>query len=558
MISDSVSHLSLPASEVPMPRLLLVDDNPSIHKIAESLLSGSDVQLVCVEGGAQALALVARGEAFDAALIDIFMAGMDGWALLDALRMHPGTAAMPVAMMAGVLDSVDPRRLEQARVQGYVKKPVELRDLPERVRTIIASGGPSSENEPTVAMVSPFATAPAMAVRDFSSPTPSVLADDVLVLTAEDLLEEEDASAASPEGDAALLGVLVETPEEEANLEPALELEPDLEWEGEGTLDDGLVAELNLEEEPKAPLATEEPLPTPAAVVREDLAAEIEAISVEPWAPQEMEPFAAVVEPLPTPAAMVLEDFELEDEAISLDSGSPGEVLAPPPMSAAMVLEDLQLEVEALSSGSVDAFEPEAMDSVEAILAAPPVDGTEDLVPESLETLPEPVVPDTLDTPFGLEPLEDSVELPDLGPSTELFTPHALLDAPVQQESPLPRDWDDSEDLLSAIQAALPTALVPGPGEPLPDSPPTGELISPELEQGVGAAMAAGAAAAAAAAPGSALPLGNADALVEAILADPVALEKLAKALSKHLSQAALRDVAWEVMPDLADRLRPH
>ena len=48
-----------------MPRLLLVDDNPSIHKIAETLLAHSAIELVCVESAAEALDLVGRGERFE-------------------------------------------------------------------------------------------------------------------------------------------------------------------------------------------------------------------------------------------------------------------------------------------------------------------------------------------------------------------------------------------------------------------------------------------------------------------------------------------------------------
>ena len=75
-----------------MPRLLLVDDNPSIHKIAETLLAPTDIDLVCTETAAEALDLVGRGEHFDAALVDTVMAGMDGWELLGRFRGQAATA----------------------------------------------------------------------------------------------------------------------------------------------------------------------------------------------------------------------------------------------------------------------------------------------------------------------------------------------------------------------------------------------------------------------------------------------------------------------------------
>ena len=100
-----------------MPRLLLVDDNPSIHKIAETLLATTPIELVCVDSAAAALDKVSKGEHFDVALVDTSMAGMDGWALLAKLREIPATARMPIAMMAGVLDTVDPERIKEAPIQ---------------------------------------------------------------------------------------------------------------------------------------------------------------------------------------------------------------------------------------------------------------------------------------------------------------------------------------------------------------------------------------------------------------------------------------------------------
>ena len=45
-------------------------------------------------------------------------------------------------------------------------------------------------------------------------------------------------------------------------------------------------------------------------------------------------------------------------------------------------------------------------------------------------------------------------------------------------------------------------------------------------------------------------------ALVQAVLADPELLEALARAVVARLGDAALREIAWEIMPDLAGRLQ--
>ncbi len=174
-----------------MPRLLLVDDNPSIHRIAESLLTGTAVELVCVESGEEALRRVNGGETFDVALLDTVLGpgGMDGWALLDRLRQTPATMKLPIALMAGVLDAVDPLRLEKAPIQGFLRKPIELRDLEERLHTYMAAPVEGVGR----------GTVPGSKLQDWMSEAPAAPAPvkghgtegDLLVLTAEDLLDAE-------------------------------------------------------------------------------------------------------------------------------------------------------------------------------------------------------------------------------------------------------------------------------------------------------------------------------------------------------------------------------
>ena len=54
------------------------------------------------------------------------------------------------------------------------------------------------------------------------------------------------------------------------------------------------------------------------------------------------------------------------------------------------------------------------------------------------------------------------------------------------------------------------------------------------------------------------LPAGdaNANAMVQAILADPSARDALLKALLAQGGEQVLREVAWEVMPDLVSKLQ--
>ncbi len=47
----------------------------------------------------------------------------------------------------------------------------------------------------------------------------------------------------------------------------------------------------------------------------------------------------------------------------------------------------------------------------------------------------------------------------------------------------------------------------------------------------------------------------QAQALLQALLADPVLVDALVKAVVARMGDQVLREIAWEVMPDLAGRL---
>ena len=471
-----------------MPRLLLVDDNPSIHRIAESLLAPTDVELVCVDSAAEALDRLGRGERFDVALVDTAMPGMDGWTLLSRLRAMEETAAMPIALMAGVLDPVDPVKLAKAPIQGFLKKPIELRELGDRVKALLAT--------PVVppAAPSPFSTVPAMSAQDliqraeaslpefrperidpgvsFLEPIEAVPApvDDLLVLTADDLWPDERTGAIlEPES---LPEVQLEL--EELDLESLQELAVEPLAAGPAT---EAIAGPSLD-------ALDAVFPDETLVTLSGL----EELDLGPEEPLELAqtpaqaPAQTSAEPLPAPAPEVLE-----------------------------------LEMPALP-----------------VEVAPLVEPLPTLAPEALE-LEMPALP------VDLAPLEG---LPaDLPPAEEAPAPSAVVDR-------APASEPDASSLVAEVMSAL--------------GVPAASLMTPALE----AAAVDGQAPAVPGqfpieAPVPSAPVAmaskqgdaQAQAVVQAILADPVLVDALVKAVVARMGDQAIREIAWEVMPDLAGRL---
>jgi signal transduction histidine kinase len=121
-----------PRTGEPERRVLVADDNADVRAYLEHLLSPHwTVQTVA--DGTAALA-AARAAPPDLILTDAMMPGLDGFALLRALRAAPRTRAIPVIVLSA-------RAGEEAVVEGletgaddYLVKPFSARELLTRVR----------------------------------------------------------------------------------------------------------------------------------------------------------------------------------------------------------------------------------------------------------------------------------------------------------------------------------------------------------------------------------------------------------------------------------------
>ena len=113
-------------------RVLLVEDNADMRQYVARLLA-TDYDVHEVRDGASALAAATRHPP-DLVVADVMMPGMDGFALLRALRSNERTRGVPIILLSA-------RAGEDARVQGlhagaddYIVKPFSARELLARVR----------------------------------------------------------------------------------------------------------------------------------------------------------------------------------------------------------------------------------------------------------------------------------------------------------------------------------------------------------------------------------------------------------------------------------------
>ena len=116
--------------------LLIVDDEPQVRKLLETLLRHEGYQTLSASSGEEALQLVAQ-QPPDLILLDIMMPGMDGYEVASHLKGDQTTASIPIIMLSALNES-------SARVSGletgaeeFISKPVERVELWLRVRNLL-------------------------------------------------------------------------------------------------------------------------------------------------------------------------------------------------------------------------------------------------------------------------------------------------------------------------------------------------------------------------------------------------------------------------------------
>lgn len=116
-----------------MTRVLVVDDEPVIQGLLRETLAGDGAEVV-LAGDADAALRWLDSEVFDVALIDLLLPRPTGWALLEALRSHPGwPRAVVVSARATPANLVRAFDLGAVDVVG---KPFDPLDLSARVSEI--------------------------------------------------------------------------------------------------------------------------------------------------------------------------------------------------------------------------------------------------------------------------------------------------------------------------------------------------------------------------------------------------------------------------------------
>lgn len=121
----------------PVPKVLLIDDDPNVHELIAEELDGSEWQLVSALGGEEGLE-IARRERPDVILLDLMMPGLSGFDVAAGLKADPATVGIPIVVLtAKEITSAD-RQLLGGKIEALFRKGAGARAaLAETVRRLV-------------------------------------------------------------------------------------------------------------------------------------------------------------------------------------------------------------------------------------------------------------------------------------------------------------------------------------------------------------------------------------------------------------------------------------
>lgn len=149
-----------------MKTILVIDDQPQMRRNLQTILEMEGFEVLTAADGAHGL-LIASHELPDLILCDIMMPNLDGYGVLQALRLHPATAAVPFLFLTAKGEKADFRAGMNMGADDYLTKPVTRKDLLAALATRF-----ERERQQETALRERFAR-PAGG-RDFSSTAPLV------------------------------------------------------------------------------------------------------------------------------------------------------------------------------------------------------------------------------------------------------------------------------------------------------------------------------------------------------------------------------------------------
>jgi two-component system cell cycle response regulator DivK len=117
-------------------RILVVEDNPLNLKLVRDVLHFAGYDVIEARSGEEGLR-VAQQDPPDLVLMDLQLPGIDGTETLRRMRQGSLGRDVPVVAVTAFAMAEDRERASQAGFDGFVEKPISVRELPGQVEAFM-------------------------------------------------------------------------------------------------------------------------------------------------------------------------------------------------------------------------------------------------------------------------------------------------------------------------------------------------------------------------------------------------------------------------------------
>ena len=120
--------------------ILMVEDNEKNLKLVRDVLQFRGYRTLDAGTAGEGISLAGEHRP-DLILMDIQLPDMDGGTALQRLRAEASTAGIPVVALTAQAMAGDRERLLGAGFDGYLTKPINIREFPDQVRQFCERAG---------------------------------------------------------------------------------------------------------------------------------------------------------------------------------------------------------------------------------------------------------------------------------------------------------------------------------------------------------------------------------------------------------------------------------
>jgi two-component system cell cycle response regulator DivK len=128
-------------------RILVVEDNPLNLKLVRDVLQFAGYDVIEAQSGEEGLR-VAQEDPPDLVLMDLQLPGIDGTETMRRMREGSLGRDVPVVAVTAFAMAEDRERASLAGFDGYVEKPISVRELPGQIEAFLAGASEATGKDP--------------------------------------------------------------------------------------------------------------------------------------------------------------------------------------------------------------------------------------------------------------------------------------------------------------------------------------------------------------------------------------------------------------------------